>query len=83
MIPDGFFGNLSPLYIINMAKVSVKWSQNMIFVDRNPLFVQTPDFENALQTAIFDIFGCARKSCSETTLQSILLPYYYCKVVSD
>ena len=57
-----------------MAKVYiVKWSQNMIFVDGNLFFGPTPDFERALKTAFFNIFGCARngtsrqqKPCSET-----------------
>ena len=59
-----------------MAKVSiVKWSQNMILVDRNPFFDPTPDFEIALEVAILKIFWCAGNGTSvnknpvETTLQ--------------
>ena len=48
-----------------MAKVSiVKWSQKWIFVDRTPFFGPTPDFEIALKTAIFKIFGYARNGTS-------------------
>jgi hypothetical protein len=74
-----------------MAKVYiVKWSQKLIFVDGTPFFGPTPDFEIALKSAIFqNIWVCQKwhfrkqKSISETTLQYILLPYNYCKVVSD
>ena len=48
-----------------MAKVSiVKWSQKLIFVDGTPFFGPTPDFEIALKTAIFKIFGYARNGTS-------------------
>ena len=48
-----------------MAKVSiVKWSQKLIFVDRTPFFGPTPDFEIALKTAIFKIFGYVRNGTS-------------------
>jgi hypothetical protein len=48
-----------------MAKVSiVKWSQKLIFVDGTLFFGQTPDFEIALKTAIFKIFGYARNGTS-------------------
>ena len=48
-----------------MAKVSiVEWSWILFFVDRNPFFGPTRNFEIALKTAIFQIFGYARTGTS-------------------
>ena len=59
-----------------MAKVLiVKWSQNMIFVNGNPFFGPTPDFEIALKTAIFKILGCARNGTS-VNKNHVLRPLY-------
>ena len=73
---DGFFVNSRPLYNSNMAKVFiVKWSQKLIFVDGTPFFGPTPDFEIALKTAIFKIFGCARNGTS-VNKNHVLRPLY-------
>ena len=71
-----FFVNLRPLYNSNMPKVSiVKRSQNMIFVNVNPFFGPTPDFEIALKTAFFKIFGRARNGTS-INKNHVLRPLY-------
>ena len=82
-LSDGFFGNLRPLYNSNMAKVSiVKWSQNWIFVDGTPFFGPTPDFEIALKTAIFKIFGYARNgtSVNKNPFLRPLYNRYFCHI---
>ena len=60
-----------------MAKVSiVKWSRKWFFVDRTPFFGPTPDFEIALKTAIFKIFGYARNGTS-VNKNHVLRSLYY------
>ena len=50
-LSDEILAILRPLYYCNMAKVSiVKWSHNLIFVDRNPLFGLPYDFKITLKS---------------------------------
>ena len=66
-----------------MAKVSiVKWSQKWIFVDGTPFFGPTPDFEIALKTAIFKIFGYARNgtSVNKNPFLRPLYNRYFCHI---
>ena len=59
-----------------MAKLYiVKWSQNMIFVNGNPFFGPTKDFENTMKTAIFKIFGYVRNGTS-INKNHVLRPLY-------
>ena len=82
-LSDGILAIMRPLYNSNMAKVSiVKWSQKLIFVDGTPFFRPTPDFEIALKTAIFKIFGYARNGTSVNKIPFLrpLYDRYFCHI---
>jgi hypothetical protein len=75
--------------IVIWQKSIVKWSQKMIFVDGSAIFGTPKYFENCRFQCNFKIWGLAKKGVSFhknhvlRPLYNRLLPYYYCKVVSD